>query len=56
MVFSLTLLIAYITQVMTLEPGDLVMTGTPSGVGPLTPGDEVTVEITGVGRLTNPVV
>ncbi len=55
MVFSPALLIAYITQVMTLEPGDVVMTGTPSGVGPLTPGDEVTVEVEGVGKLTNAV-
>ncbi len=56
MVFSPAVLIAYITQVMTLEPGDVVMTGTPSGVGPLTPGDEVSVEIERVGTLTNPVV
>ena len=56
MVFSPAFLIAYITQVMTLEPGDVVMTGTPSGVGPLTHGDEVTVEVEGVGKLTNPVV
>jgi 2-keto-4-pentenoate hydratase/2-oxohepta-3-ene-1,7-dioic acid hydratase in catechol pathway len=56
MVFSPSVLIAYIAQVMTLEPGDVIMTGTPSGVGPLHPGDEVTVEIEGVGKLTNPVV
>ena len=55
MVFSPSVLIAYITQVMTLEPGDVVMTGTPSGVGPLAQGDEVTVEIERVGTLTNPV-
>lgn len=55
MVFSPAFLIAYITQVMTLEPGDVVMTGTPSGVGPLHSGDEVTVEVERVGRLTNPV-
>ena len=55
MVFSPAFLIAYITQVMTLEPGDVVMTGTPSGVGPLEPGDEVTVEVERVGKLTNPV-
>jgi 2-keto-4-pentenoate hydratase/2-oxohepta-3-ene-1,7-dioic acid hydratase in catechol pathway len=53
MVFSPAFLIAYITQVMTLEPGDVIMTGTPSGVGPLRPGDEVTVELEGVGKLTN---
>lgn len=55
MVFSPAFLITYITQVMTLEPGDVIMTGTPSGVGPLHPGDEVTVEVERVGRLTNPV-
>ncbi len=56
MVFSPAFLIAYITQVMTLEPGDVIMTGTPSGVGPLEAGDQVTVEVEGVGKLTNPVV
>jgi 2-keto-4-pentenoate hydratase/2-oxohepta-3-ene-1,7-dioic acid hydratase in catechol pathway len=56
MVFSQSFLIAYITQVMTLEPGDVIMTGTPSGVSPLQRGDEVTVEVEGVGKLTNPVV
>ena len=55
MVFSPALLISYITQVMTLEPGDVIMTGTPSGVGPLHSGDIVTVEVEGVGTLTNPV-
>jgi 2-keto-4-pentenoate hydratase/2-oxohepta-3-ene-1,7-dioic acid hydratase in catechol pathway len=55
MVFSPAFLISYITQVMTLEAGDVVMTGTPSGVGPLLSGDEVTVEIEAIGALTNPV-
>jgi 2-keto-4-pentenoate hydratase/2-oxohepta-3-ene-1,7-dioic acid hydratase in catechol pathway len=40
---------------MTLEPGDLIFTGTPAGVGPLMDGDEVTVEIEGLGTLNNPV-
>ncbi len=40
---------------MTLEPGDLLVTGTPEGVGPLAPGDEVEVELPGVGVLRNPV-
>ena len=53
MVFSPAFLISYITQVMTLEPGDVVLTGTPAGVGPLHPGDEVAVEIERVGTLTN---
>jgi 2-keto-4-pentenoate hydratase/2-oxohepta-3-ene-1,7-dioic acid hydratase in catechol pathway len=56
MVFSPAFLISYITQVMTLEPGDVVLTGTPAGVSPLHPGDEVTVEIERVGVLSNKVV
>ena len=55
MVFSIPSLLAYISQIMTLEPGDLVATGTPSGVGPLVPGDVVEVEIPGVSRVSNPV-
>jgi 2-keto-4-pentenoate hydratase/2-oxohepta-3-ene-1,7-dioic acid hydratase in catechol pathway len=55
MVFSIPSLLAYISRIMTLEPGDLVVTGTPSGVGPLVPGDVVEVEIPGVSRVTNPV-
>jgi 2-keto-4-pentenoate hydratase/2-oxohepta-3-ene-1,7-dioic acid hydratase in catechol pathway len=56
MVFSVAELIAYISQVMTLEPGDVILTGTPGGVGPLQPGDVVEVEIEGIGTLRNPVV
>ena len=56
MAFGILTLVAYISQVMTLEPGDLIATGTPSGVGPLHPGDLVEVEIPGVGVLRNPVV
>jgi 2-keto-4-pentenoate hydratase/2-oxohepta-3-ene-1,7-dioic acid hydratase in catechol pathway len=55
MVFSIPSLLAYISQIMTLEPGDLVATGTPAGVGPLVSGDVVEVEIPGVSRVTNPV-
>ncbi len=55
MVFNVGMLIAYISSVMTLEPGDLVFTGTPSGVGPLVDGSEVVVEIEGLGVLRNPV-
>ncbi|MDP9206138.1 MAG: fumarylacetoacetate hydrolase family protein [Gemmatimonadota bacterium] len=55
MVFSIPSLLAYISRIMTLEPGDLVATGTPSGVGPLIPGDVVEVEIPGVSRVSNPV-
>lgn len=56
MVFSLPFLLSFITRVMTLEPGDIVATGTPEGVGALEPGDEVEVEISSVGTLRNPVV
>lgn len=56
MAFSVPFLVAWISSVMTLEPGDLVVTGTPSGVAPLSPGDVVEVRIPGVGSVTNPVV
>jgi 2-keto-4-pentenoate hydratase/2-oxohepta-3-ene-1,7-dioic acid hydratase in catechol pathway len=55
MVFSIPDLLAYVSNVMTLEPGDLVATGSPAGVGPLKAGDEVEVEIVGVSRVRNPV-
>ena len=55
MVFNVPTLIAYISSVMTLEPGDLIFTGTPAGVGELKNGDEVVVEIEGLGVLKNPV-
>lgn len=55
MVFSVSQLVAFISSVMTLEPGDLIFTGTPAGVGPLKAGDTVEVEIEGLGRLSNPV-
>jgi 2-keto-4-pentenoate hydratase/2-oxohepta-3-ene-1,7-dioic acid hydratase in catechol pathway len=56
MIFNLRQLIAFISSVMTLEGGDLIMTGTPAGVGPLIPGDLVEVSIEGIGTLRNPVV
>ena len=55
MVFSIPALVAYASQVMTLEQGDLIATGTPAGVGPLRAGDIVEVEIPSVGVLSNPV-
>lgn len=55
MVFSVPRLIAYISSIMTLFPGDVIATGTPAGVGALVPGDVVEVEITGTSRVTNPV-
>jgi 2-keto-4-pentenoate hydratase/2-oxohepta-3-ene-1,7-dioic acid hydratase in catechol pathway len=53
--FSIPVLVSFISQAMTLEPGDLILTGTPAGVGPLRPGDVAEVEIPGVGVLRNPV-
>ena len=53
MIFDVPFLIEWISNVMTLEPGDVILTGTPEGVGPLAPGDSVEVEIEGVGVLRN---
>ena len=53
MVFSPAFLVAYVSRMMTLLPGDLILTGTPAGVGPLSPGDLVEVEIERVGVLRN---
>ena len=55
MVFNIPTLVAYISEVMTLEEDDLILTGTPDGVGTLAPGDVVEVEIPGVSRVINPV-
>jgi 2-keto-4-pentenoate hydratase/2-oxohepta-3-ene-1,7-dioic acid hydratase in catechol pathway len=55
LIFSIPYLIAYLSAIMTLEAGDLISTGTPSGVGPMKDGDIVEVRIQGIGRLSNPV-
>jgi 2-keto-4-pentenoate hydratase/2-oxohepta-3-ene-1,7-dioic acid hydratase in catechol pathway len=55
-IFGLDILIHYISQVMTLEPGDLIPTGTPAGVGPVKSGDVIEVTVSGVGTLRNSVV
>jgi 2-keto-4-pentenoate hydratase/2-oxohepta-3-ene-1,7-dioic acid hydratase in catechol pathway len=55
LIFDIPTLIAHITSVMTLLPGDVILTGTPEGVGPMNVGDEVEVSIAGLGSLTNPV-
>jgi 2-keto-4-pentenoate hydratase/2-oxohepta-3-ene-1,7-dioic acid hydratase in catechol pathway len=55
MVFDIPAILSFISGIMTLEPGDLVLTGTPDGVGTLAPGDVVEVEIAGVSRVSNPV-
>jgi 2-keto-4-pentenoate hydratase/2-oxohepta-3-ene-1,7-dioic acid hydratase in catechol pathway len=55
MVYSIPMLLSYISRIMTLEPGDLVLTGTPAGVGPLVAGDQVEVELLGLSHVANPV-
>jgi len=55
LIFPIEFLLEYITFVMTLEPGDIISTGTPSGVGPIVDGDVVSVRVEGVGELRNPV-
>ncbi|MCB0132265.1 MAG: fumarylacetoacetate hydrolase family protein [Caldilineaceae bacterium] len=56
MIYSIPRILAFVTRFMTLEPGDVVLTGTPSGVAPVQPGDVMKVEIDGLGILSNPVV
>ncbi|HEU4425125.1 MAG TPA: fumarylacetoacetate hydrolase family protein [Pilimelia sp.] len=56
MVFDVPTLVSYVSHVMTLLPGDVILTGTPAGVGPLAPGDLVSVRVEGIGELTNPAV
>ncbi|MGH3367919.1 MAG: fumarylacetoacetate hydrolase family protein, partial [Nocardioidaceae bacterium] len=56
MIFDVPAIIAYVTSVMTLLPGDVVLTGTPAGVGSMLPGDDVAVTVEGIGTLSNPVV
>ena len=55
MMFDIPAVLSFVSGIMTLEPGDLVLTGTPEGVGTLAPGDVVEVEIAGVSRVSNPV-
>lgn len=55
LIFPIDVLVEFISFIMTLEPGDVISTGTPSGIGPLVAGDSVTVKVEGVGELTNPV-
>ena len=55
MVFSPDVLVSYISQIMTLIPGDVILTGTPDGVGAIKPGDAVRVEIEGIGHILNQV-
>ena len=55
LIFSIDYLVAFVSSVMTLLPGDVISTGTPAGIGPLNAGDRVTIKVEGVGELTNPV-
>lgn len=56
LIFDIPTLVEFVTSVMTLNPGDVIMTGTPEGVGPMQVGDTVTIEVEGLGRLENHVV
>jgi 2-keto-4-pentenoate hydratase/2-oxohepta-3-ene-1,7-dioic acid hydratase in catechol pathway len=56
LIFPVERLVEFVSHVMTLHPGDIITTGTPSGVGPLRAGDRVMVKIEGIGALSNPVI
>ena len=56
LLFSVPFLVSYLSQAITLLPGDVILTGTPSGVGPLNPGDVCEITIEGIGTLSNPVI
>jgi 2-keto-4-pentenoate hydratase/2-oxohepta-3-ene-1,7-dioic acid hydratase in catechol pathway len=54
LIFSIPYLVRFLSRIMTLNPGDIIATGTPAGVGPVSPGDRVDVQIEGIGVLSNP--
>jgi 2-keto-4-pentenoate hydratase/2-oxohepta-3-ene-1,7-dioic acid hydratase in catechol pathway len=56
LIFTIPELVEFISAIMTLLPGDIISTGTPSGIGPIRPGDSVTIHVEGIGALTNPVL
>ena len=56
LIFSIPFLIAYLSEFMTLQPGDMIATGTPKGLSDVVPGDEVIVEVEGIGRLVNHII
>ena len=56
LLFDVPTLVSYLAQSITLEPGDVIITGTPAGVGPIVPGDTMEIDIEGIGVLRNPVV
>lgn len=56
MIFPVDFIVSYVSRIMTLEPGDVILTGTPEGIGPMKPGDTIEIIIEGIGTLRNPVV
>jgi 2-keto-4-pentenoate hydratase/2-oxohepta-3-ene-1,7-dioic acid hydratase in catechol pathway len=56
LIFSIPFLVKFISRIMTLMPGDLITTGTPAGIGPMSPGDRVDIQIEGIGTLSNTVM
>ncbi|MDQ3416321.1 MAG: fumarylacetoacetate hydrolase family protein [Actinomycetota bacterium] len=56
LIFDVPRLVSYVSSIMTLLPGDVILTGTPAGVGRMVPGDQVSVSVEGIGTLTNPVM
>jgi 2-keto-4-pentenoate hydratase/2-oxohepta-3-ene-1,7-dioic acid hydratase in catechol pathway len=56
LIFSVPFLVRFVSNVMTLNPGDIITTGTPAGIGPMVPGDRVDVQIEGIGTLSNTVM
>lgn len=56
LIFTVPMLVEFVSSIMTLLPGDIITTGTPSGIGPLQPGDTVRIEVAGAGTLVNPVI
>ena len=55
LIFDVPYLVSFLSKVMTLNPGDIILTGTPEKVGGMKPGDVIEVEVEGIGKLTNPV-
>jgi 2-keto-4-pentenoate hydratase/2-oxohepta-3-ene-1,7-dioic acid hydratase in catechol pathway len=56
LIFSVPFLVRFVSHIMTLNPGDVITTGTPAGIGPMMPGDRVDVQIEGIGTLSNTVM
>jgi len=56
LIFGVNYLVSFISKIMTLNPGDVILSGTPSGIGPMSPGDRVEIEVEGIGILENTVI